>query len=460
MSYVSPARETLSEEIKSMEIDDNNSLKMQRKNLRESVMEQYYDQQLNFSAQFTSSVEQYKKRKQEQFEEKQAKFLNRLTQLSEENEHFVSKITHTIAETETLSSGKAHKIFKKWSDKVYSPIKDQVQQSVDSFRANEAMKKKREAYDQFIRVGNTRRIFLDCVDERDYDPFESHSEIIRYKPPLMKDDPLEGSSAAQEVEKSISSLSKGGYEHSYGSADPSYTVSQATQRSIRSTTPTHFLHTSPSKSLLKNSPEQTLSPPHVTNRSFSTTSSHSSAARHHLPPLSLASSQPPLSSPYTTRTHSSLMETLPSVVPTTRRTISSLSSFSPVRTTRSTLHTTLSKQTTSPSFNLNSTEKSQLKVDDEAPLFSSFHTSRYSGKMGKRFDVDPRVWSRIDGSSLDDRRLPTERKRRDPNVQRKFKSDIVFDEFSAPPSNGQLTSGRIQSKRIIDPEKKDNVVLA
>lgn len=93
--------------------------------------------------------------------------------------------------------------FQEWSEKVFKPISDKIQDELKRRDVKALINMRRKEYNKFLETTNQKKsLFLDIIIESDYDPFVPNKQSIRYSTGPM-DDPIKRVLTKDDEEKNM-----------------------------------------------------------------------------------------------------------------------------------------------------------------------------------------------------------------------------------------------------------------
>ncbi|CAH3161578.1 unnamed protein product [Porites evermanni] len=96
---------------------------------------------------------------------------NMYTTLLDNENTFVKDVDRFIDHREALDRRKKQMLFKKWSERVYSPVKEKVDEEMNGPNYRHLDKRKRQIYKQYLDYSNKKGVvFLDVMSPEEYDP--------------------------------------------------------------------------------------------------------------------------------------------------------------------------------------------------------------------------------------------------------------------------------------------------
>ncbi|KXJ26157.1 protein FAM228B [Exaiptasia diaphana] len=98
---------------------------------------------------------------------------NMYTTLLENEGSFVTDVDRYLDHKSLLDRRKKHLLHKKWSERVFTPIKDQIDKEMNSQNYKNLEKRKRNLYNNYLDYSNKKGVvFLDVISPEEYDPLE------------------------------------------------------------------------------------------------------------------------------------------------------------------------------------------------------------------------------------------------------------------------------------------------
>jgi len=96
---------------------------------------------------------------------------NMYTTLLNNEDTFVKEVDRFIDDKAALDKQKQQMLFKKWSDRVYSPVKEKIDEEMSGPNYRTLDKRKRNIYKKYLDYSNRKGVvFLDVISPEEYDP--------------------------------------------------------------------------------------------------------------------------------------------------------------------------------------------------------------------------------------------------------------------------------------------------
>ncbi|KAH7821446.1 uncharacterized protein MONOS_7925 [Monocercomonoides exilis] len=153
------------------------------------------------NAKLNEIKENHEKQMKETQDIKTAELLQKLGEINEENETFVKKIKQSLGQSDTHAYTKQSSLHHEWNSKVYKNARDQVVSQIDSYPGFASHVQLDKLFNNYLRIGSEKQLFLDEVIERDYNPFTWKSKTIRYRTIPPEEHPITGIEALNEKER-------------------------------------------------------------------------------------------------------------------------------------------------------------------------------------------------------------------------------------------------------------------
>jgi hypothetical protein len=134
--------------------------------------------------------------------EKEIRFNNLCTSL-DVGKQVQADIDASLDLQEKREQRKREARFQEWSNKIFKPINDKIQDELKRRDVKSLVDMRRREYNKFLETTNQKKsLFLDIIIESDYDPFVPNKQSIRYVTGPM-DDPIKRVLTKDEEEKNM-----------------------------------------------------------------------------------------------------------------------------------------------------------------------------------------------------------------------------------------------------------------
>lgn len=127
-----------------------------------------------FKARMEAANRESARRRAEKERRKEQDFAGRLEAVAREGETFVRDVGRGLKENEERSQRKKERLHIEWTERVFAPVQERLNDDVDAAPAHEIERRRRKQFEQFLEESNKKGgLFRDIIIEADYDPIAS-----------------------------------------------------------------------------------------------------------------------------------------------------------------------------------------------------------------------------------------------------------------------------------------------